>query len=1041
MAAPAGEPERRQLTIMFCDLVDSSRLSTQLDPEDLRDLILWYQRTCTAAIQRFGGTVSRYIGDGIMALFGYPQAHEDDAERAVSAGLEIVEAIAALTSSEGSEPLAVRIGVATGLVIVGDIVGEGAAEEQAVVGETPNLAARLQSIARPNSVVMSLLTHTLLNERFDCEDLGAHQLKGFADPIVAWRAVGRRTRASGAGLSQSRRLPLVNRELPTRWLVGLWHEAERSRGKVALLCGDAGIGKSRIVRGLRETLAKAPYTALRYQCSPHYVNTALHPVIDHIERAAGIGREESAELKLERLARWLGSGSHGREVLPFIAALLSIPTPEDRSPIDAMSPQRQKERTFEALFGLIDRMAALTPLLVIVEDVHWMDPTTHELLTGFIERVRTMRVLLVVTFRPDFTPDWLNEPHVEQRVIERLESGHALELARTVAAERLPQHMVEQLVSRTDGVPLFIEELTKAVVEAQVADEDRSRRDADTLGRAKEIPATLQDSLNARLDQLGPAKGLAQVAGAIGREFDYELLEAVALDSPEQLRESLRVLEQSGLIEREPRADSQSYAFKHALVQEAAYHSLLRARRRELHQRIAGALEAQFPQTARDAPELVAHHWTEAGNVERAVGAWLAAGRRASQRSEYREAIGHLRRGLELVLRLDNEAARQAGERDLLLALAPALITTEGAGTGDVAACYTRALELCDAASEPAAYFTAQWGWWRICMDHRAGRDRADKLIDVAQRVNDPGLMLQAHHCQWATLYMLGAHRECCRHAEAGLALYEAERDRPYATIYGGHDARVCALGESALSRWMLGEPQAALELAQAALAWSAEITHVGSRAHAMDYALVLRKFRRDAQAVYEQARALEAFAFEQRLRVHRAKGAFFRGWARAVLEDVDAGLEDMLEGIASERATDTPHDFTLYYEMLAETYQRAGRYYEGLRAIDDAFDISERHGLVFWNAELHRRRAELLIATAQHAAAEASLAQALACARSQEARALELRAAMSLSRLHGMQGNKDTAAAILRPLYEAFTEGVDTADLVEARQLLDALA
>ena len=682
VAAPAGEAERRQLTIMFCDLVDSSRLSTQLDPEDLRDLILWYQRTCTAAIQRFGGTVSRYIGDGIMALFGYPLAHEDAAERAVHAGLEIVEAIAALSSSGTRDSMAVRVGVATGLVVVGDIVGEGAAEEQAVVGETPNLAARLQALAAPNSVVVASRTHALLGERFECADLGTHDLKGFAEPARAWQAVARRTRSNR--LASVQPLPLINRTQPTRWLLGLWSEVEQSRGKVALLSGDAGIGKSRIVRGLRETLSKIPHTALRYQCSPHYVNTALHPVIDHIERAAAIAREDTAAVRLERLASWLGSGSHAREALPFLAALLSIPTADERFVIGAMSPQRQKEQTFELLFGLIDRLAAVAPLLVIVEDVHWMDPTTHELITRFIERVPRMRVLLVVTFRPEFSSEWVGKPHVEHRLIERLEPEHAFELARSVAAERLPQHTVEQVVARTDGVPLFIEELTKAVVEAHGPGGDRWEREARSADSLTEIPATLQDSLMARLDQLGPAKSLAQIAGAIGREFDYELLEVVAPESREQLREWLRVLEQSGLVEVEASPEGESYVFKHALVQEAAYHSLLRSRRRNLHQTIAEALEAQFPQTARDAPELVAHHWTEAGTLERAVDAWLAAGRRASQRSEYREAIGHLRRGLALVPRLENEQMRRERERDLLLALAPALITTEGAGTDDV---------------------------------------------------------------------------------------------------------------------------------------------------------------------------------------------------------------------------------------------------------------------------------------------------------------------------------------------------------------------
>ena len=1025
---------------MFCDLVGSSSLSTQLDPEDLRDLILWYQQICTEAIERFGGTVSRYVGDGIMALFGYPLAHENDAERAVCSGLEIVSAIAAIPNPDNSDPLAVRIGVATGVVIVGDLIGEGAAEEQAVVGETPNLAARLQAVASPNSLVIATLTRTLVGERFDCQDLGVRHMHGFTEPVRVWRVFAHRTKQSRPEATYGERLPLIDRQELSEWLLGLWSEAEHSHGKVALLAGHAGIGKSRIVRGLRESLADRCHMALRYQCSPYYVNTALHPLIEHLEQAAGIGREDTQSVKLQRLESWLRGMAQTPDALPLLAALLSIPM-DGRFPPISMSPQRQKERTFELLFGFIENLASLGPLLVIVEDVHWIDPTTRELLTRFVERVRTMRILAVVTFRPEEPVQWREYAHVECRDLEGLQPEYAMRLARHVASDRLSPEVVEQVVARTDGVPLFIEELTKAVIEVHRPELEASDREMRSTGQLFAIPATLQDSLMARLDRLGPAKGIAQIAGAIGREFSYELLEAVSQVPATELRESLHVLEGSGLVGSDLQLEGETYAFKHALVQEAAYSSLLRSRRRQLHQRIADVLETQFPQTARDAPELVAHHWTEAGATERAVAAWLAAGRRASQRSECREAVGHLRRGLELIPRLDSEETRRKRELELLLAVAPALITTEGAGTPEAAGAYTRAIELCGEIADPTAEFAAQWGWWRICMDHRTGRERADKLIELARRARDPALLLQAHHCQWATLYMLGAHRECCRQADAGLALYEPNRDSSHATLYGGHDARVCALGESALSHWILGQPRLAAELAQAALAWAAEIAHVGSRAHAMDYALVLHKFRRDIEAVYEQARELEAFAVEQNLRVHRAKGAFFRGWARALREDVTAGLEEMLEGIASERAADTPHDFALYFEMLAEIYQRGGQLEAGLRAVNDGFSVSERHGIVFWNAELHRRRGELLVAGGEYVAGEAEFREALACARDQEARSLELRAAISLTRLHERQGNRATASEVLRPLHDSFRQDPENADLIEARELLGGRA
>lgn len=1037
------QPERRQLTVLFCDLVGSSMLATQLDPEELRDLIMAYQSACTLAIRRYDGTVSRYVGDGILALFGFPLAHEDDPERAVRAGLDIVAAMRKLpmpAGAGGSHSLSVRVGIATGLVVVGDLVGEGASEEHAVVGETPNLAARLQGLATPNAVVVAAGTRALLGERFEYCDLGLHALHGFSEPVRASQVLAARVGASRFEAAQpARLLPIVDRDEYTRWLRRLWHEAEHTGGRVALLSGEAGIGKSRIVEALREQIGGTPYAALRYQCSPHYANTALHPVIEQIERAAGIAHEDTAHTKLERLATWLGSTAAAGDAVPLLAALLSIPS-DERFPMPAMSPQRQKERTFEVLIEFMQKLARVWPLPVVFEDVHWIDPTTKEFLTLLIARVRDMRALVVITFRPEFQPPWRGEPHVDFRLIEKLPPEHSIGLARRVAAERLPPETIDEVVAKTDGVPLFIEELTRAVVDTALATEQQDLFTLRSTTALRAIPSTLQDSLMARLDQLGAAKSVAQIAGAIGREFGYELLEAVADLPAQRLREDLQVLEASGLIYPESRLDGESYAFKHALVQEAAYNSLLRTRRRELHERIAAALETRFPQTARDAPELIAHHWTEAGVIDRGVTGWLTAGQRASQRSEYREAIAHLRRGLELIPRLGDSHTQRERELALLLALGPALITTEGGGTPQVAAVYARALELCDAKTESPAHFVAQWGAWRISMNHATGRERADKLLDLAQRIGEPELLVQAHHCQWATLYMLGAHAECCRHIEAGLSVYDSKHDRSNSALYGSHDARVCGLGEGALAQWMLGRADSALGLMRSSLEWADELAHVGSRVHAMDYALVLQKFRRDTRAVYERATELHDYASEQKLRVHCAKGAFFRGWAHAMLHDTAAGLAEMLDGIASEKDADTPTDFPLYYEMLAEVYGTAGRVEEGLRAIDEAFAVATRQGIVFWNAELHRRRGELLLVAGGTTAARRCFEEALACARAHAARSLELRAAMSLARVCDAQDELETATGTVRPLYESFNEGHATPDLAEARQLIEKL-
>jgi len=1040
--AERPQPERRQLTVLFCDLVGSTMLSNRLDPEEMRDLILSYQTACTSVIRRFDGTISRYMGDGILALFGYPRAHEDDAERAVRAGLDIVAAMAtlpALGGASGAESLAARVGIATGVVVVGDLIGEGAAQEQAVVGETPNLAARLQGLASPNSVVIATGTRSLIGERFECENLGTHPLHGFANPVGVWRVLA--PRFAGSRFEAAQRISVskrVNREEQMRWLLQLWHEAGQNNGRVALLAGEAGIGKSRVVQALREQIADAPHSVLSYQCSPHYVNTALHPVIEHMQRAAEIGHEDTLPHKLEKLSTWLGPRPENSDSVSLLATLLSIPV-DPRTPLPAMSPQRQKKRTFDLLLRLMQRLAADRPLLIVFEDVHWADPTTMEFLTLLIERARRMRALIVLTFRPEFAPPWSDQSHIEQRELKNLAPEHALELTQQVAAERLSQSVLEQVVAKTDGVPLFVEELTRAVLGSAPLSEQVGGSTSDAASSLA-IPSTLQDSLMARLDQLGPAKLIAQVAGAIGREFSSELLEAVAPYPAQRVRDGLRDLEHAGLVYAEPGAVALRYSFKHALVQEVAYKTLLRSRRRELHLRIAEVLEGRFPRTAHDAPELVAHHWTEAGVAERAIASWLAAGLRASQRSEYREAIGHLRRGLSLIPLLTDATIQRERELKLLLALGPALITTEGGGAPEVATVYARALELCEGSPESAPHFAAHWGWWRASMDLRTGRERADKMFALATNLRDPALMLQGHHCQWATLYMLGAHDECCKHIEHGLKLYNREHHHAHAALYGGHDARVCALGERALARWMLGRPREALEDAQAALGWANELRHVGSRAHAMDYVMVLHKFRRDAASVAACASELVAFSAEQHLRDHHAKGAFFRGWAHAMMDDLSAGISEMREAMAAFEGVGTPEDVSVYYEMLAEAFAKAGRYDDGLRAVEDAFAQTERCGIRFWSAELHRRNGELLFAAShgKDAAVASSFENALACARDQRALTLELRAALSFARWRLKVGDAHAATEILRTVYERLTD-VDTPDAIEARQVLEA--
>lgn len=1030
-------PERRQLTVLFCDLVGSTRLAGCLDLEELRDVLRSYQAACAESVRRYGGTISRFMGDGILVLFGYPHAHEDDAERAVRAGLSMVEAVARLPRPPMvTEPLAARVGVATGLVVAGDLIGDGAAEEEAILGETPNLAARLHAAAPPNGVVVAARTHALLGGRFVCEDLGAHTVKGFAAPVPCWRVVRPRSAASRfTATGDTGRTPLVGRETHLSWLLDLWGSAAAHRGRVATVAGEAGIGKSRIAEALCEHLGTA-CVSLRFQCSPHYVNTALHPVIQHIELASRIGPEDPAAAKLGKLVAWLdrdtaeGDAEESQE-LAMLAALLSIPG--DAAPrLPVMSAQRQKQDTFEILLRRWETQAESCPLLIIFEDLHWADPTTLEFLSALVRRIGGMATLAILTFRRSFTAPW-SGPEVDGRELRRLPREPALELVEQVAGVgRMPDAVAEQVVQRADGIPLFIEELTQAVLGLGVLDDDRggpARVHGPLPPQA--IPATLQDSLMARLDQLGPAKFVAQLASAIGREFRYSVLGAIAPLPAKHLRAALATLEDAGLVHSTGPDVGEVFTFKHALVQEVAYQTLLRSRRQELHVLIARVLQERFPQQVRDTPELLAHHWTQAGDTECAVAAWLGAGKRAAERSEYSEAIGHLRRGLDLLPHLPDAAQRRDRELALLLALGPVLMMVTGSGTPEAAHLYARALELCEQVQASEAHFAARWGGWLVAMDHRAGRERADELLHLARELGDPAHLVQAHHCQWATLYMLGEHLECCRHAEEGIRLYDPERHRLQAHLYGGHDPKVCALGERALSYAYLGRLDESLAGVRMTLDWAESLAHVSSRLHAMDYALAVHHLRRDVAEVARRADTMVAFAAEQRLVEYRPKGMLFRGWAQALHGDVSDGLDDMRDALAWEEKAGLPSDFPLYYEMFAEVCGRARRFDEGLDAVGKGFEQAECGRIVYWNAELHRRRGELLLAAgADPAVVRDCFEDALAVARTQGALVLELRAAAGLRRLSGDEGSAGDPVALLRTAYAGFSRALDVLDL-----------
>ncbi|HEX5814749.1 MAG TPA: AAA family ATPase [Methylomirabilota bacterium] len=1038
--------ERRQLTVMFCDLVDSTALAERLDPEEYREVVTTYQRTAEAVIERFEGRIAQYLGDGLLVYFGYPQAHEDDARRAVHAALGIVDGLAQanrqLASTRGVT-LAARIGIHTGLVVVGSI--GGARQEQLALGETPNIAARLLGLAAADSVVISAATHRLVHGAFTCRDEGLHPIRGLSAPLRVFTVLAESGFQSSLEASAPGGLTrLVGREPELERLHEAWARARNGGSAVVVLSGEAGVGKSRLVEVLKGSVAGESHTRLECRCSPYYQHTALYPVIDLMQRTLGWRREDPAGEKLRALEALVGAYDIPLgEVIPLLAALLALPVSEERYPPLTLSPPRQRAKTLEALVTVLRSMASRHPLLLIMEDIHWVDPTTLELLGRLLDPHAMPRSLLVLTCRPEFRPPWEANAHWSVIALTPLTRDETLAMVTAVAGGKgLPARVLEHLVTTTDGSPLFVEELTKTVLESDLLKDAGNRYELAGPLRALAIPTTLQDSLIARLDRLGPAKAVAQLAATIGRRFSYELLQAVSTFDRETLDGALARLVDAGLVYRPSPEGRVRYLFKHALIQEAAYQTLLRSVRQQYHQRIAQTLVEKFPEVAETQPELLAHHYTEAGLAAQAVPCWQRAGQRAVERSANAEAISHLTRGLQLLSEVPEGPQRIQQELALQITLGAPLMATRGYSAGDVEKVFGRARELCRQLGEHPQLFTAIRGlrtFYQIRGDSPTAHELGLQLLRLAERVQDAALLLEAHYAVGAALFWMGKFRPAHEHFERVIALYDRRQHRSHAFVYG-NDPGVVGYSYTAWTLWYLGYPEQSLQRMEAALTLARELAHPFSLAFALTYAASLYYFRREHAPTHEWAERTIALANEHGFPFWLTFGGMLRGWALAEQGRAADGIAELRRGLATWRAMGTELGRPHFLAMLAEASARAGQVAEGMAALDEATTILRAAADESYEAiDVYHLRAELLLAQGDEPGAAASLEHAIQLAQRQETKLWELRATTRLGELLRQQGRLDEARRRLAPIYGWFTEGFGTRDLAAARALLEA--
>ncbi|SPP93617.1 adenylate/guanylate cyclase domain-containing protein [Bradyrhizobium vignae] len=1033
------DAERRHLTVMFCDLVGSTALSARLDPEDMWEVIRAYRAACASVVAAYDGRIARFVGDGILVYFGYPRAHEDDAERAVRAGLEAISAVGQLNTADG-ERVELRIAIATGLVVVGDLISGEASEEHGTIGDTPNLAARLQSLAEPGAVVVASSTRRLLGDLFTFRNLGRREVKGIAEPIAVWAVEGATASESRfEAVRPARSIGFVGRRNEIEFILSRQQEAWKGQGRIVLISGEAGIGKSRIVATLSESPSLGVHRRVRYQCSPYHTNSALHPFVAQLERAAGIRPHDTPGQKLDKLEAMLALGTQQVvQATPLIAALLSIPT-GDRYPSLGLSPAQQRRQTFAALLDQLEGLAREQPLLIVCEDMHWADATTLELFDLGVDRIRGLPILVLMTSRPEFEPSWSGLANVSLLRLDRLDRQDTRALVEQVAVGRqLPREMMEQIIDRTDGIPLFVEELTKMVLESGLLVEESGRYRLDSPLPPLAIPATLQDSLMARLDRLAPVKEVAQIGAAIGRDFSYALLRYVTGRDDLTLSNALGQLEEAELLVRRGTPPEANYSFRHALVQEAAYGGLLRSKRQVLHKRIGDVLRDKFPVVAETEPEVLAYHFTEAGLNEIALEWWRKAGQQALKRSAYSEAIAHLGKAIAAADQLPDDPGRMMGRLHLQIAYGRALRGGLGHNAPETVAAWTRARQFAADIDDPVELAPVHSGLFNACLTHgelAPMRELADAIWSVADRRPDsPVAAVVAHWTSGVTCWFGGDYLNARTHLERALAIYGAEPD-PATFRASALDLPFVIMRFLALVLWPLGAVARARRLAADAVSASGE-----KRALSQANALVHRAvFDGLCGGMLQQTETILALglARDHTMPLYVAAGTYLNGLAKWRAGDRIAGLADMRHGWTLLHENDCYLCEPFWGMHVAMAEAEVGQVDTGLELLNELIASTGQSGQHWLDAELHRVRGELLSRHDPSNGAEDALKRALEIARHQQTKTFELRSTLGLARLHKMHGRAGAAFEVLAPTLAEFDAEGNLPEVEQAKELL----